>query len=122
MMSLPIQNFGALFVGDEGWIHVGRHGYLRSHPETIVGKRPDTPAEVHPIPDHHHNWLECIRTRKRPVCDVAIGCRSTLVSHLGCIAHWTGRALKWDPKREEFIGDDEANQMRARKKREPWSL
>ena len=41
--------------------------------------------------------------RGLPACDVAIGCRSTTVSHLGCIAHWTGRALKWDPATEQFL-------------------
>ena len=55
-------------------------------------------------------------------CDVAVGCRSTIVAHLGCIAHWTGRALRWDPEREEFLGDEEANRMRARAKREPWRI
>ncbi len=116
-----LENFGALFVGEEGWIHVGRHGYLRSFPEEIVARRPDEPRP-HPIPDHHHNWLQCIRSRKRPACDVALGCRSTIVSHLGCIAHWTGRALKWDPVKEEFVGDEEANRLRSRTMRKPWTL
>jgi predicted dehydrogenase len=116
-----LQDFGALFVGEEGWIHVGRQGYLRSFPEAIVARRADEPRP-HPIPDHHHDWLQCIRSRKRPACDVAFGCRSTTVSHLGCIAHWTGRALKWNPVKEEFAGDEEANRLRSRAMRKPWTL
>jgi predicted dehydrogenase len=119
--ATPIQNFGALYIGEEGWIHVGREGYLKSFPESIVGSAPHGKMG-HPVPDHHANWLECIRTRKMPVCDVAIGGGSTIVAHLGCIAHWTGRALKWDPAKEEFLGDEEANRMRSRAMREPWKL
>jgi len=66
------------------------------------------------IPNHHQNWLECIRTRKRTVCDAEVGCRSTTVSHLGSIAHRTGRALLWDPIREEFIGDEELKEIRLK--------
>lgn len=121
-VNTPIQTFGAVFVGENGWIHVGREGFLRSHPEEIVaGKSEDTHA-WRPVPDHHHNWLECIRSRRRPACDVAMGCGSAIVSHLGCIAHWTGRALRWDPVKEEFAGDDEANRMRSRAMREPWAI
>jgi len=115
-----IENFGALFVGEEGWIHVGRQGFLKSFPEAIV-EQSDAGANAHePVRNHHQNWLDCIRTRKEPACDVDVGCRSTIVSHLGCIAHWTGRALKWDPAKEEFLGDDEANRLRWRPMRDPW--
>lgn len=121
-VNTSIQPFGAVFVGENGWIHVGRHGYLRAYPENILDERSGKPEKARPIPDHHHNWLQCIRTRQKPACDVAIGCRSTIVSHLGCIAHWTGRALKWDPVKEEFLGDEEANRLRSRAKREPWRI
>jgi hypothetical protein len=53
---------------------------------------------------------------------VAVGCQSTIVSLLGCIARWTGRALKWDPATEKFLGDDEANRMTHRAMREPWRI
>jgi len=121
-VATPIQNFGALFVGEEGWIHVGREGYLRSWPEGIAAASPVEIERGRPVPDHHHDWLACIRTRERPACDVAIGGGSTIVSHLGCIAHWTGRALKWDPVKEDFPGDDEANRLRSRAMREPWRI
>ena len=74
------------------------------------------------VTNHQRNWLDCIKSRETPRCDVAIGCQSTIVSHLGCIAHWTGRALRWDPKEEQFLNDDEANRMRGRAQRDPWRL
>ncbi|NQU25519.1 MAG: Gfo/Idh/MocA family oxidoreductase [Candidatus Nealsonbacteria bacterium] len=116
-----LQNFGALFVGEEGWIHVGRQGFLDGFPKGILASATE-PESWHPVKNHHQNWLAAIKTREQPACDVAIGCRSTIVSHLGCIAHWTGRALKWDPVKEEFIGDAEANQLRRRPMRGPWRI
>jgi len=117
-----LQDFGPLFVGENGWIHVGRRGYLSSFPPEIVEQPSGEPDASRPARNHHQNWLECIKTREQPVCDVAIGCRSTIVSHLGCIAHWTGRSLKWDPVKEEFLGDEEANRMRSRAIRPPWRI
>jgi predicted dehydrogenase len=117
-----LQNFGALYVGDEGWIHVGREGFLDAFPKNILDEKLDGPRPPSSVGNHHQNWLRCIRSRERPACDVAIGCRSTIVSHLGCIAHWTGRALRWNPAAEEFIGDDEANRLRVRAMREPWRV
>jgi predicted dehydrogenase len=120
--STPIQVFGALFVGERGWIHVGREGYLQSFPADVIKNYPAGYDRLIAGESHHRNWFEAIRTRGRPACDVAVGCQSTIVAHLGCIACWTGRALKWDPAGEQFLGDDEANRMRSRAMREPWRV
>jgi predicted dehydrogenase len=121
-LNTRIENFGALFVGSEGWIHVGREGYLKGFPPEIIERSPQRRELGEPVANHHQNWLDCIRSRQEPACDVAVGCRSTIVAHLGCIAHWTGRTLKWDPAKEQFVGDDEANRLRFRAMREPWSI
>ena len=117
-----LQNFGALYVGDKGWIHVGRQGYLAASAPEIIEETSQQADRWHPVGNHHQNWLQCIRSRQLPACDVAVGCRSTTVSHLGCIAHWTGRKLQWDPAKEEFIVDEEANRLRRRAMREPWRI
>jgi len=117
-----LQPFGALFVGEEGWIHVGRRGFLDSYPPGIVKKSEIPEPEGNPVGRHHRNWLQSIRTRRLPACDVAIGASSVIVSHLGCIALRTGRALSWDPVKEEFADDNEANRMRTRAFRGPWRL
>ncbi len=72
--------------------------------------------------DHSINWLECIATRARPVMDVETGHRVTTWSHLGNIAWRLGRKLRWDPKAESFIGDEEANRLLHRSYRAPWRL
>jgi hypothetical protein len=120
--AAPIQDFGALFVGEGGWIHVGRGGYLKGFPQEVLEALPGWQGRRPPARSHHQNWLDCIRTRGRPACDVSVGCQSTIVSHLGCIAHWTGRTLKWDPLKELFVGDEEANRWLDRPKREPWRI
>jgi predicted dehydrogenase len=115
-----VQSFGAVFVGERGWLHVGRQGYLMSYPADIIASNPGRNEHRRSLHGHHRNWLDSIRTRRRPNCDLAVGCQSTIVTLMGCIARWTGRPLKWDPAREEFLGDDEANRMRSRALREPW--
>ncbi len=61
---------------------------------------------------HMQNWIDCIRTRKKPVSDVEIAHRSVGVCHLANITRWVGRRLKWDPVAERFQDDDEANGSR----------
>ena len=117
-----LQAFGAVYVGDKGWIHVGREGYLKSYPAEILQQGIGPSDARRAVTGHHQNWLDCIRSRGRPACDVEIGARSTMLAHLGCIAHWTRRALRWDPAREVFLGDDEANRWLGRAMRAPWIL
>jgi hypothetical protein len=53
---------------------------------------------------------------------VEVGCRSVTVCHVGNLAYWLKRPLKWDPVKEEFVGDDEANRWLDRPKRAPWTV
>ncbi len=119
---MSLQGFGAVFVGERGWVHVGRSGYLVSSPPELVENGPGPYNRFIALMQHQRNWLDAIRTRRRPACDVAVGCQATIAAHLGCIATWTGRALKWDPVREQFLGDNEANRMRRRAMRQPWRV
>jgi hypothetical protein len=113
---------GVLFTGTDGKIEVNR-GYLRTWPEELQ-KTPTQAGEVHLYNsrDHRADFLECMRTRRRPICDVEIGCRSVTVCHLGNIAYWLGRPFGWDPEKEEIIGDPEAARWLDRPKRDPWVL
>ncbi len=117
-----IQNFGGLFIGERGWIHVGRSGFLVSNPPQLVADGPGPYVRFVALQQHQRNWLKAIRTREKPTCDLAPGCRATIAAHLGCIALWTGRALTWDPVAGEFPGDDEANRMQRRALRSPWHV
>ena len=110
------------FEGADGRIDVGRGG-ISSTPAAILqqplGERdfhlPAVPA------NHRQNWLDCIRTRRQPVADVEIGARSAQVCHLANIGYQLRRVLRWDPAREEFIDNSEANRLRYRENRTPWN-
>ena len=66
------------------------------------------------------NFFDCVRSRKQPICEPEIGHRSASLCHLGVISLRLGRKLNWDPVKEEFIGDKEANGWLAREMRKPW--
>ena len=84
------------------------------------GGKTEVTIEPEAGPSLGENWLDCMRSRKKPICDVEIGCRSVTVCHLGNLAYWNRRRLKWDPKAEKFLGDAEANTWLDRAKRGPW--
>jgi hypothetical protein len=68
------------------------------------------------------DFVHCVGTRERPFRDIAIAHRTVTVCHLGNIAYWLNRPLKWDPVKEEIVGDPEAARWLDRPKREPWIL
>ncbi|WP_394700518.1 Gfo/Idh/MocA family protein [uncultured Ilyobacter sp.] len=113
---------GILFIGTDGKVEVNR-GYFRTWPEEI-GQEPLGPNDLHlyESPGHQVDWLNCVRSRKRPICDVAIGASSVTVCHLGNICYWLNRPIKWDPQKREIIGDEAASRWLDRPKRSPWRL
>jgi predicted dehydrogenase len=113
---------GCTFVGTGGFIYVDR-GVILSQPEGIL-KDPlgDKAKRVYHATDHFGNWLECVRTKKEPICPAEVGHRSASVCMLGNIGYWLRQPLRWDPKAERFLGDDEANKQLSREMRAPWKL
>jgi len=115
---------GVLFIGTEGKILVNR-GKFEATPESI-GKEPlgNDAIRLYKSNNHLTDFLNCMRSRKKPICDVEIGCRSVTVCHLGNIAYWTRLHLKWNPAQEEFEGPTaaEASKWLDRQKREPWKV
>ncbi|MBP7934307.1 MAG: Gfo/Idh/MocA family oxidoreductase [Phycisphaerae bacterium] len=113
---------GAVFIGDRGKITIDR-AKVKSDPVEIV-KEPAKENELHLYrsDDHMRNWFECMKSRRPCVADVETGHRSSTVCHLGNIARWLNRKLKWDPARETFAGDEEANAYLDRKRRQGYEL
>jgi hypothetical protein len=113
---------GTRFEGTDGWVHVWRGG-MDSEPKDLMYEILG-PKDVHLYEsnDHHADWLNSVRSRKRPICDVEIGHRSVSVAHLSNIALRLGRKLHWDPDREEFVDDPEANRWLIKPYRAPWYL
>ena len=119
----PIGNDGgACFVGTGGRIAVDRDA-LVSDPPDIVSE-PLRPNEVHLYRSTSHagNFLECVRTRKRPICDADVAHRAASALLLGGVVRQLKRKLNWDPHAEQFVKDDEANRMLSIAKRPPWCI
>ncbi len=130
---------GIKFIGRDGWIFVSRgnetvtasdpvsrlkdsQALAASDPkiiESVIG-----PQEVHleESLDHHGNWLEAIRARRQPIAPIEVGHRSCSACLLHHIAMRANRTLRWDPLRERFKDDDEANTLLARPQRPPYII
>ena len=114
------QRNGVKFEGADGWIWVRRNELNASSPELLSEPLPSSAERLYASNDHMGNFFECVRSRKQPAADAEIGHRSVSVCHLGVIALRLGRKLKWDPAREQFVGDPEANKFLSREMRKPW--
>jgi predicted dehydrogenase len=132
---------GIRFEGDEGWIFVTRGNYsvTASDPNKNSAGQAEEPLQASDAKilkagisdgdfhleksnDHHANWIDAIRNRKQPICNVEVAHRSTsacLISHIGMKLR---RRLHWDPRRERFLNDDEANSMLSRAMRYPYQI
>jgi predicted dehydrogenase len=115
------QPHGVKFHGADGWIFVTRGKLEASDPELLAEPLPSSAERLYVSDNHMQNFFDCVHSREQPICDAEIGHRSVSVCHLGVIALRLGRKLKWDPSKEEFAGDAEANVWLAREMRKPWT-
>jgi hypothetical protein len=113
------------FEGTEGSIFAWRGARLDTEPAEIRqlvehdaprGGAPNTTM------DHFQNWIDCIRSRKEPNAPVEVGHRSTTLCNIGTIAMQLGRDLRWDPVKEIFPDDAEANRLLSTPYRAPWHI
>ncbi len=113
---------GIVFEGTEGWVYV-RRGHIDAHPKSLLTSTIG-PNEFHLYKSNNHkgNFLECIKSRAETAAPVEVGHRSCTVCLLGEIAMRLGRKLKWDPEREQFTNDAEADRMVSRAMRSPWHV
>ncbi len=120
-----------VFHGTNGTLNLTREGFTVI-PEVWKAKRKNDKLAMGPMEMkgsgqemqwlHVRNFLDCVKSRERPVADVEEGHLTANMCHLGNIATRLGRSFKWDAVKEEFIGDREANQMLSRPYRQPWKL
>lgn len=114
--------FGGVVVGERGWL-TALYGdnAITGGPEDLMAEY-NTPAHDVDLggQDHHANWIECIKTREKPRSHEEIGHRGASLGHLTIIAYKLGRSLTWDPEREVFPEDEQANRLLHRAKRAPW--
>jgi hypothetical protein len=71
---------------------------------------------------HANNFLDCVRTRKKTICDIDIAHRAVSALLVGGVAKQLGRTVKWDPQAEQFPNDEEANRLLSMATRSPWRI
>lgn len=112
---------GVRFEGTDGWLWVTRGHIEASKPAILNDKFGEKDVRLPVSNDHMGNFFDAVRSRKQPICPAEVGHRSASVCHLAGIAVRLGRKLKWDPVKEEFVGDKEANALLTREQRKKWS-
>jgi len=117
---------GIRFVGSQGTIWVDRQN-IRVEPKDLEESRlaSEAPRLYYPQEgnqSHLKDWLHCIKTRKDPICPVEVGHRVASLCHLGTIAIRLGRRIRWDPQSEIVVGDEEAQAMVRRERREGYRI
>lgn len=113
---------GVRFEGDEGWVFVDL-GRIDAEPKSLLRTefRPDEPR-LYQSTNHVQNLLDCVRTRQETICPIDQAVRSDTLCHLSDIAMRLGRKLTWDPAREQFVNDEDANRRLTRAMRSPWRV
>ncbi|MFZ2643702.1 MAG: Gfo/Idh/MocA family oxidoreductase [Verrucomicrobiia bacterium] len=115
-------NGGACFIGANGRIAVDRDNLVSDPPDIVREPLHPDETRLYHSDSHSGNFLECVRTRQRTICHEGIAHRSASALLLGGIEKQLQRPLKWDPQREQFVGDDEANRMLSIAQRPPWHI
>ena len=138
-------SYGIQFHGSKGTLFIDRAGF-RLHPQYVRRADPNHPprpiewhnddrelgyyytTETFPetaessiqLPAHARHFIDCVRSRKRPIAEIEDGHRTNTVNRLGNIAYRLGRRLRWDGEKEQVIDDPEANRLVTGTYRAPW--
>ncbi len=109
------------FIGTEGEVHVSR-GKVASLPEELVRSPIDASMSVYESKNHRRNFIDCVKSREKPICPAEVGHRSGSICQLAGIAERLGRPVKWDPDAQQVLGDKEAAAMQDRPRRPGYEL
>ena len=110
------------FIGSKGTLDVSR-SFLDSNPASLAAhKIKETEIRLYKSDNHYADFLQAMRNRSKPICDVEIGHRTSSVCNIVNICYELNRPLQWNPEKEKFVKDKEASKMLGRKFRAPWKL
>lgn len=109
---------GNIFYCENGYVVLGRRGWEAFDKDD----KPVSTEKAGSEGGHQADFIECIKTGKKPSADIEEGHYSAMLCHLGNIAHRVGRRLNFDAKTETCTGDEEANRLLTRRYRQPWTI
>lgn len=110
------------FEGATGWVEAGDSGKLALSSPTLLAGRKVAEIGGYPANFHVRDFLNCVKSRGQPRANADVACQSHITCHAANIAIFLGRKLNYDPKKNEFIGDEQANRLRSEAIREPWRV
>ena len=119
---IPLGSCPVRFEGETGWVEAGDSGKLvLSSPELLAGRKV---AEIdgYPATFHVRDFLDCVKTRSQPKGNADAACFAHIACHAANIALALDRKVTYDPKKNEFINDEQANRLRSEALREPWRV
>jgi hypothetical protein len=113
---------GVKFIGEGGWVWANRGSHEASSDAIKNSQIGPNDVRLYESNDHFRNFIDCVISRKEPIAPIETAHRSITLAHLGNIAMILGRNLKWDPEKEKFVNDAEADAMLSRPLRSPWRM
>jgi hypothetical protein len=117
---LPLGSCPVRFEGDAGWVEAGDSGKLALSSPALLAGRKVAEIDGYPATFHVRNFLDCVKSRGLPRANAEAACYSHIACHGANIAMFLNRKLDYDPKKNVFLGDEEANRLRSEALREPW--
>jgi hypothetical protein len=118
---LPLGSCPVRFEGETGWVETGDNADMVASSDALLVGR-GAKIAGYPANFHVRNFLDCVKSRGRPRADADIACQAHIACHAANIALYLNRKVLYDPVKNEFIGDEEANRMRGEALREPWRI
>jgi len=116
MGSCPVR-----FEGDAGWVETGDNAEIAaSSPDLLVGR--GAKIAGYPADFHIRNFLDCVKSRGQPRANADVACQAHIACHAANISLFLNRKLQYDPRKNEFLDDEEANRLRSEALREPWRI
>jgi predicted dehydrogenase len=120
------RHYGVAFIGNNGTLVINREGW-EVLPETDDGKPRMEGLSLQPADKKDHekhvaNFIDCMKTRKQPICDVEFGRNSAVLAHMGNVAYRTGNKLFWNDQNRNFGSDEKANALLKPSYRAPWKF
>jgi predicted dehydrogenase len=125
-VTIASDNFvkhGCKWIGENGWVMSNRGKIEASNPEWTKQEFDPGPIKLYNSRNHQKNFIECVKSRKPTICPIETSHHSITPGHLGYVSAKLKRKLKWDPKKEVVIGDDEAMKLlNTSEYRPPWKF